>query len=294
MIQIQNEYLSVEFREKGAEIISIYSKKTDIEYLWQGDPLIWAKYSPILFPIIGRLKDGEYYIDDTKYKMNVHGFASEMNFDIIHRSSNRIVFYLTYDDETIMQYPYKFHLEVSYELIYNTINVQYTVKNIDDGSIYFSIGGHPAFNCPLFKNESVEDYYLEFDVEKDIESYIVSNETKLIKNSKFLVSRAIKNLYLRTELFNNDTLIFDNFHPKRLCLKSKNHNHSITMEFEEFPYVAIWAKKKNGLLSGFLCIEPWFGIPDFEHTSKILKEKAGIIELDEKETFECKYVIGIK
>ena len=57
---IQNDQLIAEIAEHGAELISLKSKESNLEYIWQGDPEYWGRHAPVLFPFVGRLKDDQY------------------------------------------------------------------------------------------------------------------------------------------------------------------------------------------------------------------------------------------
>jgi len=63
MFTIENDILTVNINPKGAELDSIYHKQNQLEYLWSGDPAVWGKKSPILFPIVGTLKNNTFYYD---------------------------------------------------------------------------------------------------------------------------------------------------------------------------------------------------------------------------------------
>ncbi|WP_242851368.1 hypothetical protein [Clostridium sp. DMHC 10] len=148
-IILQNELLKVEAVEKGAELTSIKTVKDGAEYLWTAKSDIWARHAPILFPIVGKVKNNTYRINDDTYTLSQHGFARDMNFEVMEGTSDKAVFKLTYNEETLSKYPYKFELIVKYELKENEIEASYKVKNVDSQEIYFSIGAHPGFNCPV-------------------------------------------------------------------------------------------------------------------------------------------------
>ncbi|CEJ72282.1 glycoside hydrolase-type carbohydrate-binding protein [[Clostridium] sordellii] len=289
MNKIENNKLIIETTNKGAELINIYSKTENKELLWNGDSKFWGRHSPILFPIVGRLKDNETIIDSKLYNMSQHGFARDMEFDLIDKSTNSITYILKSCSKTKSVYPYDFELTIKYTLVDTTINIDWKVFNKSNKDMYFSIGAHPAFNIPFYDNESINDYFLKFECSKDINNYTLEGPFV----SKKSEVKSIDILNLTPELFKNDALIYDNINKISIC--SKNNTSSIDIKFESFPFVGIWSPyyKESNSIAPFLCIEPWYGIADSIDSTKIFKDKLGINKLPNKETFIASYSITI-
>lgn len=159
---IQNDQLIAEIAEHGAELISLKSKEHGLEYIWQGDPAYWGRHAPVLFPFVGRLKDDQYVYQGKTYQMGQHGFARDMDFEVIEHGQEMASFILRSTPETLEKYPFDFELVISYELGGDGITVHYQVANTGEKEMFFSIGGHPAFNVPLEEGLSFEDFYLAF------------------------------------------------------------------------------------------------------------------------------------
>ncbi|HSZ25493.1 MAG TPA: hypothetical protein VK766_07250, partial [Cytophagaceae bacterium] len=159
---LSNSDLSISIKETGAELCSILDKKLNLEYLWQGDSSVWGRQSPVLFPIVGRLKENSFLFKGKKYSLPQHGFARDYAFKIIAKQTDKIVFSLDYTVETLEIFPFKFELQIGYQLSGRKLTVTYKVVNQDDQGLLFSIGAHPGFRCPLNEDESYEDYFLEF------------------------------------------------------------------------------------------------------------------------------------
>ena len=174
MYIIENNFLAVSIQEKGAELTSILSKPLGLEYMWNGDPAFWPKHSPVLFPIVGALKNNTYFFHNRPYELPRHGFAREKMFSIGGQSSDRITFSLSSDEETMLVYPFEFELNIYYTLIESMLTVTYEVKNMGNAEMYFSIGGHPAFKVPLLNDTNYQDYYLEFDKKENSQRWRVS------------------------------------------------------------------------------------------------------------------------
>lgn len=286
---LANEYLTVVSKDKGAELCSIKSKETKLEYLWQADPKFWNRHAPILFPIVGKLKGDKTLIEGKEYNMTQHGFARDMIFHVVENSSNTITYRLFNNDETKIKYPYDFVLYIGYMLKDNAVEVSYRVENIDSKDIFFSIGAHPGFNCPLEKGQKFENYYLEFDKEELIESYRLKNGA-VTDEKELLFDEKIKELKLSKELFEGDAIMLENMVSSEVAIKNKNSGRGVALNYKGFPYLGIWSKPEG---APFLCIEPWYGIADFESSNGVYEEKKGIMKLEPGEGFTCSYTIKI-
>lgn len=287
MITLENEFLVVKAKFEGAELISIFSKKDNMEYIWQGDTNYWRFHAPICFPIIGSLVDDTCFVDNKPYNMTVHGFARDMNFDIYKQEKDSVSFILKSNDETLKKYPYKFSLIISYKLINNKITVSYEVRNEDNKEIYFSIGAHTAFNCPVIPDLKTEDYYLSFK-EQDIQPFLLFDG--FLTDKKKILYKKTNQIPVSKELFGNGVIILENLENKEITIGSYKNSHCVTMSFEDFPYLAIWSKIEG---APFICIEPWFGLPDAVGLSRELKNKKAIQKLGNKEVFKCSHEIKI-
>lgn len=287
-MEIGNEKLKVTVNSEGAELTSIiYSNH---EYLWNADPKYWRRHAPILFPIVGKLKDGKTKIHDEEYQMSQHGFARDMTFYLSFQSENKVIYLLKSTKETLKKYPYKFELYVSYEVLNNKIIVDYKVKNMNNGDMLFSIGGHPAFCCPMEEGTCFDDYYIEFE-EKETAKFIDPGTDGIVFTEKTGLDNE-KIIKLNKEIFaKTDTLMYENLKSESVSLKSDKTEKEVILHFEGFPYLGIWTRSDD---APFICLEPWFGIADEKNTTGIFEEKRGIQRLPKDKTFECSYVIEIK
>jgi galactose mutarotase-like enzyme len=283
---IENDFLKVSAKDSGAELISIKNKKNNMEYLWQGDPKFWGRRAPVLFPIVGKLKGNKYKVEGQTYELPQHGFARDAYFDISEKKDASFTFTLKSNSETLKVYPYKFELNIKYKLIKNKMEISYEVKNTDDKKIWFSIGAHPAFNCPLDPTLKLTDYYLEFEKEETSDKYLL--EDGLLNGKKEKMLNSEKKIQLTEEVFLKDALIFKNLKSSSISLKSASSPASINFNFKGFPFLGIWSKP-----GPFVCIEPWFGHADMVDFSGELKDKEGIQALEKGDAFSCSYTVEI-
>ncbi len=276
----------------GGELISF--KLDGIEKLHQGKDCIdengkvyWKRHSPVLFPIVGKLKKNQTIINGKTYEIMQHGFARDMEFEPITKLDNFHSYMLKSNKSTLARYPFEFELYTTYRLDENKLTTIYKVINVGNSNMPFGIGGHPAFKIDI---EELNDgnYYLEFEEpeEKIHFLYLVDGliGTEYAKN---IMSDKTK-IYLNKNSFNNDALIMKGITSKKISLKNKKNNKTLlTMDFTGFPYLAVWSKPN----APFLCIEPWKNTADTVKSSGIFAEKTDIITLKPKESFECKYTV---
>lgn len=286
---ISNSHLEVQVLTKGTEICSIQSKKTGTEFMWNADPDIWGSHAPVLFPAIGSFKNEVCTIQGVEYKIPKHGFIRHNeDIELINRTETALHFQLEYSEKTLAIFPYKFKFLISFELNENKLIVSHKVHNLDEKTIHFSLGAHPAFNCPIHEGEKYTDYYLEFEKNENAERTLLSNNG-LITDQTELVLHDSNKLELHADLFANDALIFKELKSKKVSLKSRKSNQVLTVSFSDFKYLGIWAKPN----APFVCIEPWLGIADHKNTNGDYLKKDGLISIPKGDVFEASYEIKV-
>lgn len=290
IVKLENELLEVLVSNSGAELISIKGKKDNLEYLWTANSKYWGRHAPILFPIIGKVKDNKYRVGQQEFKIEQHGFARDYEFDLVENKDNILTYKLVSCEESLKKYPYKFELYVEYKLSENKLQVAYKIRNIDNQKIYFSIGSHPGFNCPLLEEKDFEDYYLEFNKKENARRQFLHKELLLFTEESEVVLNNSNILKLSKKLFTQDALIFKNLYSNKVALKNNKNSKVITINFEGFPYLGIWSKPDE---APFICIEPWFGHADPIDFNGDYTEKPGVIPLDIGKEFNCSYSISI-
>ncbi|MDP5082063.1 MAG: aldose 1-epimerase family protein [Winogradskyella sp.] len=287
-----NDLLNVDIKSEGAELCSLSSIKNNTEFMWQADPNIWGSHAPNLFPIIGMLKDNCYVYNGKAFPMTKHGFVrNNKNFTITKTSETDISFQLNSDSDSELykMYPFLFEFVISYKLTDNILSIHHKVNNLDNKPIYFSIGGHPAFNCPLYSDENYTDYSLEFEKAERSESHLLNNASGLVTSNTKPVFTDDHNINLNGSLFNEDALIFKDLKSRKVILTHNKKGPVLAVTFKDFPFLGIWAKPN----APYVCIEPWLGIADSETTNQKIETKEGIIALDVGKTFTASYSIEI-
>lgn len=286
---LENENIKLEISNFGAEIQQIVNKKNTKNYLWNGDSKFWGRKSPILFPFVGALKNKEYSYNGKKYPMGQHGFARDMEFNLIETNGKSVWYELKDNEQTKPKYPFKFTLRVGYELEKNKVKVKWMVQNNDTKIMYFSIGAHPAFVLPVEKRE---ECFIKFDNQNKLQNTALENG---LANPNNTINGEIitENGYLKIEkdLFKHDALIFENNQIKEISLCLPDKTEFITVSFDS-PLVGIWSPYKEKC--PFVCIEPWYGRCDSIDFEGELKDRQWQQELKAGETFDKEYEIEIK
>ncbi len=276
----------------GAELTSF--KLDGVEKLHQGQDCIdengriyWKRHFPVLFPIVGKLKQNKTIINGRTYEMNQHGFARDMDFEPITKLDNFHSYVLKSNASTLVKYPFEFALYVTYRTDGNKLTTIYKIVNEGDNNMPFGIGGHPAFKIDRDDLKNGE-YYLEFeqDEEKIHFLYLVDGliGTEYAKN----VMLDKRRLPINPHSFDNDALIMKGLTSHGISLKKKSGDKTLlTMDFDGFPYLAVWSKPG----APFICIEPWYSTADTVKSSGVFTQKTDLITLAPKKEFECRYIV---
>ncbi|MGV3458963.1 MAG: aldose 1-epimerase family protein [Flavobacterium sp.] len=267
-IKINNGELSATIRDLGAELISLTNGGK--EYMWEGDPAFWGKHSPVLFPIVGTLKNNTYRHNGKDYSLPRHGFARERNFELVSREEHKAVFSLKVVNVTYEVYPFNFELIIGYELTAKSLVINYEVKNLADATMPFSLGAHPAFALP----GNFDDYSLHFPEDKELTRYKLENDLVSDKTEEIELNNG--NLPLSYNFFKDDALVMKELASQEISIM---HNGSpyLTVAWQNFPHLGLWTK----VGAPFICIEPWQGYADTPANNGNLSEKEGVINLAE-------------
>lgn len=285
---LENEWITATVDSHGAELVSLVLNEDGCEYLWTADPAHWGRHAPVLFPIVGRLRDNRCTIDGKTYELTQHGFARDAEFALAEQTDTAAIFELRANAATLEKYPYDFTLRIGYRLIGASITVSYEVKNERAEEMFFSIGAHPGFRCPLADGESFDDYYLEFEQPETIGKCLLENGLLRLETEPFLQNE--RTIALSYPLFANDALVFNGLESQSLRLKSRKSDKSVSVEYAGFPYLGIWSKQD----APFVCIEPWHGVADLAREPRDFSQKEGICRLGGREEFVSCYRIEIR
>ncbi len=290
MQTLRNEILTVRVREHGAELASI--KKGSTEYLWQADPAYWGRHSPVLFPIVGSVWDKKFRVGETEFEMGQHGFARDMDFELVGASETEARYRLTSNDETLKKYPWPFVLEIAYRLHDNKLDVIWEVTNPGDGDLYFQIGAHPAFYYPDYDPEKSERGYFSFDRNEGLECIRIKAKGCVDADTKYPLEIPQDGLLpVARETFDEiDTIMLQDSQIGRVTLHRTDGTPWLSLSFDA-PVVGIWSPPTKN--APFICIEPWYGRCDRVDYAGDYREKDWVNRLGAGEKFESVYTIEI-
>lgn len=300
MEQIKNDKLCIEVSAKGAELQSIKNASGE-EFLWHGDPKYWGRRSPLLFPIIGGLAEGEYRLHGHTYKMGKHGFLRDAPFTLVAQGAQQLTYAIQESDETLRQYPFPFNLGVTYKLVGSRIDVVWHVENTGREPMFFQIGGHPAFLVPGWKEGkplhariridnkqpgklSIGDHGLLVFGHHDIGFGLQPTDPPLFNPSTGVIEAT-------THTFDQDALIFDECQVHRLELLEVTGEPRVTVDIKS-PAVGIWSPA--AMDAPFVCIEPWYGICDMDEYAGEFGDKYLMNRLLPGASFMASYHITIR
>ena len=280
-MKLENGIISIDIANHGAELKS--AVKDGFEYMWCGDEKYWARTSPVLFPIVGSLRDKAYKLNGNVYQMSQHGFARDCEFELVDCDKTSATYILKENEETLAKYPFKFNLKIKYTLINNVIKIDWLVENNNDRVMSFSIGAHPAFNL------KEGDNYFKFDTDNDIVYNLIDGNGLYDKNSVHILKN---DGYVRItdDMFDNDALIVENSQAKEVIICDKNKTAYLKVKFSAELF-GLWspAKKK----APFVCIEPWYGRCDSNDFNGEFSQKDYIINLNLDQQFNASYEIEL-
>lgn len=288
MIEImENERFRISVKDVGAELCAFTEKMPDAasctaeyEHLWEGNPAVWQGQSPLLFPIVGRLREDTYQLGGTEYTMAKHGFAKRMRFTLEKKEKDMLVFVLRDTEETHIGFPFSFELRVVYTFVPNGIRMEFCVTNTDQKTMYFSIGAHPAFRIALGDK-------IVLDEPETLGAYQL-DENFLRAKTQIPVFDHSDTLVITEHLFDHDALIFDGVHAKGASL-IRADGHNLHVDFGGAPCLGIWAKPA----APYVCIEPWYGIDDICDADHDITKKERILALGAGEVFRFPVTITV-
>ncbi|MGN8962939.1 aldose 1-epimerase family protein [Bariatricus sp. HCP28S3_D3] len=287
--QIRNESLTLEIDAHGAEMKSLIDNCSGQEYLWCGDAAYWGRTSPVLFPLVGNYREKQSCFDGKWYSLSQHGFARDMDFELVSEKGDEIWFALEDSPETLEKYPFGFRLELGYRLQGRAVEVLWKVTNKNDREMYFSIGGHPAFNCPLREGEKQTDYRIGFDTCEPLTASVLDENGTVSERTKVL-ELTDGMLQITDSLFDEDALIVEHDQAHKVALYTPEGEKYLEVRFEA-PLFGIWSPA--GKHAPFVCIEPWYGRSDRADFGQKLEEREWGNVLKAGEVFTAAYQICV-
>lgn len=285
-VTLTNQLLTVVIEDAGAQLASIKNRE-GVEYLWQGDPDIWPRRAPLLFPIIGRLQNSQYTLAGKPYSIPTHGFCRSAPFTIMEQDQFHAVFQYSDTAETRAVYPFSFVLTVTYTLDGSRLIKTHRVENRSEGEMLYELGGHDGFRAPLAAGENMADYAIRLPGSDAIRPYGMDAACMITpKGTAYPLKDG--RLPLSPAAYGLDTIILDQPPQAKAVLVDAQDRPRVTLEFRDFPYLGIWTADKP-FDTGYICIEPWTALPDAVFVGRGLEDKRGIRTLAAGQSEELTY-----
>lgn len=273
MITLKNEVLTAAIDQKGAQLCSVKGKD-GTEYIWQADPKVWGRHAPLLFPVIGRLKDSQYTLEGKTYTIGAHGFARDAMFEVVEQSETSVSLRITDSPETLEKWPFAFALTVTFALDGDKLRKTCQVENRSDRTMYYELGSHDGFNAPNCSGEQMSDWAVRLPGVDTLEPYGMNESCMLtVKERKLPLEHG--RIPLKPMTYGLDTIVLSDLPCRTAQLVDGNDRVRVTMEFEDYDYLALWTMDMHED-TNYVCIEPWTTLPDAEFVGRDLTEKAGI------------------
>lgn len=290
-ITLRSDLLTVQAETLGAQLTSIQTNQ-GVELLWQADPAIWGRHAPLLFPIIGRLRDGKYTVGGQEFAISQHGFGRDSEFQVVEQTEQSVTFQLEESPETLAKYPFAFRLQIRYTLEGGKLTKTHTVTNRSQETMYYELGGHDGFCTTLLPGEAMEDYYLEFPGLTELVPFGMDENNFFTHSDKVYPLQEGGRLPLPPQVFGLDTVMLEGLPVHQVTLANGKNPIRLTMDFDQFDYLGIWTKPSDQP-TNYICIEPWTTMPECAFTDSALEHKPGIRVLAPGQTEELSYQVTV-
>lgn len=269
MVELNSNNLKIKINPLGAELWHFI--KNGKEYLWQGDPKYWRGRAYNLFPICGGLIDDTYFYNGKPYHLKKHGFAKTSMFNVEYEKTDEACFLLSSKENRNEGYPFSYEYRIIYKIVDDSLEVTYKFLNTDNKTIYFSAGAHEGYML----SDGFENYSIVFPNDTELSRYLVDGNIVTFNTEQIKLKN--HELPLNYDYFDIDAIILKEHKSRTVYVKNNLTNEKIEVKFDDFPYLLIWTVR-NG---GYICIEPWAGLPDSTNSNQKLENKEGIIAVKE-------------
>ncbi len=261
---------------QGAELVSLQKRGDLTEYIWTGEPKVWARHAPVLFPVIGKFRDESYTFDGKHYTIPQHGFARDSLFEIYDVNDSSVTLVLKSDERTLRLYPLEFELRVRYVLDGDTLHATYIAINTNETVLPCALGAHPGF---LLGNDELEATTLHFS--KPENSVCKKIKNGLTTDMHFTSPVVQQYVELTADMFLDDAFLL--YKPASNEIRLESPSRTFTFSWgDTTTHLALWSKPG----APFICIEPWIGSPDSTGSPDEIFEKESLHHVEESISLE--------
>ena len=281
---IQNQSLQVTIALLGAEVRSVKNIVSKHEYMWSGNPEVWAGVSPVLFPVVGKTTANQVKFAGESYSLGNHGFARHSVFSIVEQKEGEVTLLLNTQAGDAKRYPFNLDFFVNYKLIDKSLHTTYTVHSLDQQTAYFSVGAHPAFACPFDYKHKISDYEIRFEQPENLLRHQITSEAFYTGKT---TERNLAAFNLDEHTFDDDALVFNGYNSDSVSLVERDSGRAIRVSLNGFPWFGIWSKPS----ASYVCLEPWCGRSDDLGFNGNINNKAAIETIQPNAKWSRTYTI---
>lgn len=277
LYELKSQELTVKIDSCGARLVSLVDREGR-ERMWRRDKEVWGDCAPVLFPIVGRSRNGIITVDGKDYPMPKHGLVRNAEFKTVEQDASGVTLCVCSNEKTRESYPYDYEFQVAFRLEGDCLTTTYTAKNTGTETMYYAVGGHPAFACPLEAGERFEDWRLKFERDEPLWSNQISAEESICASTKAQIPTQNGEVWLNRDLFAVDAMIFEELASKRVKLYSAKSGHGVEMDYTDYPTFAVWTLPRPE--AAYVCLEPWQGMGFRDNEGTELKKRAGVLPME--------------
>ncbi|MFG1493814.1 hypothetical protein ACRXCV_02855 [Halobacteriovorax sp. GFR7] len=286
---LESEFIRVSVTKQGAGLLSIFDLESYVEYLWQGHPTLNPWKPQLIFPIVGKLKDDQYWLGRKYYHMQKDGFLKDFQFEVKNQRRDRITFVHTNNQDTELIFPFRYSIEVTYMVYGPKLTVSFVIKNLDKKEMFFSLGFAPTFNVPLGP-EGHEDCFIEFSTQEERGAYFLENDLVNFHDADNKKVVQDCRVFFTQDNFRGGEMVFKDIKSKSVALKNILNEKSVNIDLGNIPYLSIWTYPG----ANFVRIAPAFGVTDALDSNNDFYTKEGLIDLEQEKTFKHEFVFHIR
>ncbi len=286
--RIASGRIEAEVSTLGAQLTSL--RRDGAECLWQGDPRWWPRHAPVLFPIVGNLRDDRATSAAGEVRLGRHGLARNEEFEVVEQGGDHVLMELSSCERTLASFPYDFRLRLSYAVEGDSLVQGFEVTNTGARDLPYVLGGHPAFSVPVAgAHDDFSSYRLEFarPWAYSVPRIDVSSGLLDFGNRMPLLDGSSTVLPLSHRTFDVDTLVFEDV-PERWVRLVGVRGHGIQLAFEGFDYLGVWSAAGD---APFVALEPWTGCATATDEDDVFEHKRGMRSLSPGRTDRLSFVV---
>lgn len=238
----------------GGALQHIRERSSNFEYLWQDAAGIWSGPAPVLFPIIGGLREKAIRWDGRRYPLRNHGFARDRIFTVQQNDATTVTLELIGGGPEDDSFPLPYRLELTYALQGRSLRVSANITNPGSDVLPVGIGFHPGLNVTF-------DDHATLTVTSDgpLIQLVKDPASGFLTGERRLWTAQSRELPLTGDAPGRGAIVLAASAPVTATLTDPATGHRVRL-VSPSPYFGIWRRVRPG--ADFICLEPWWSTTD--------------------------------